>query len=506
VLWRQAVTLDWRLLWRSLQRASGEFWAVVGLTLMSAMAVTESSLQLGEQLARNQLGADHAALLVALRTWAAFLAAFVFVLAAGELSFMRRLLADLSLRPVSPSQAFMALQAVSIVGRHTLVLLSAGLPLLILSFTWLGGVPLVAAVGATFVLLRLPVPILTIAARAASGSMTVALTSGLAIVALVGGLWLAAPGLVTAALPPFLAARILMQAADASAWGGLAAWTLALAALDYWTMGSQSAPVPAQAVETQRLKPLPAAVRSVAGLTGCSPVLLHGELLRLSRWRRYQLSWLVCAGLMLLLFFRQPENPGLLHVVVFLLVPVHVGGSTLANVFAADGAGFLAMVLSPVSLGAILRAKVIAVLLFTMVAELACLGILVALGFEWTPIAAGVLLSAGLFMWTAAVGTLTSVLFPSASDPQTVGGSLVNTSAAVVILVGSGLYLGPAARLAYLVYADRLSLETGAVATAGLIGAAAIALMAVSRIAPRLAAMRVESMTAAITANPGTRA
>ena len=177
MLWRHAVTLDWRLLWRSLQRASGELWAVIGLTVMSAATVTESSLQLGAPLSANHVDASAATLIVGLRTWAGFLAAFVFVLAAGELSFMRRLLADLSLRPVSRTQAFMALQSVSIGGRHTLVLLSAGLPVLTLAGAWLDGVRLVAAVGATFALLRLPVAILTIASRVASASMTLGLAS-----------------------------------------------------------------------------------------------------------------------------------------------------------------------------------------------------------------------------------------------------------------------------------------------------------------------------------------
>lgn len=506
MLWRHAVTLDWRLLWRSLQRASGELWAVIGLTVMSAATVTESSLQLGAQLAVNHVDASAATLIVGLRTWTAFLAAFVFVLAAGEISFMRRLLADLSLRPVSRTQAFMALQTVSIGGRHTLVLLSAGLPVLILAGAWLDGVRLVAAVGATFVLLRLPVAILTIASRVASASMTLALASVLAIMIIIGGLWRVAPDLLMGGLPPFLAARILMRAADAGAWGGLAVWTLALAAIDYWTMGIQPAPVPAPAAESSPFKPLPFAIQPLAAITGCSPVLLHGELLRLSRWRRHQLSWLACAGFMVLLFLRQPEHPGLLHVVVFLLVPVHIGGSTLGNLFAADGAGFLSMLMSPLSLGAVIRAKVIAVLLFTLLAEVASLGFLAARGFGWMPIAIGVLLSAGLFAWTAAVGTLTSLLFPSASDTQTVGGSLVNTSAAVAILTGSGLYLGSAGGVAYLVDVGRLSLDAAALAITGLIAIAVIALMAVSRIAPRLAAMRVESMAAALTANPGTRA
>lgn len=105
MLWRQAVTLDWRLLWRSLQQSSGELWSVIALALLSVATAGGSSFELGRQLATHPLDASQATLLVGVRVWAAFLAAFVFALATGELSFMRRLLADLAARPISQRQA-----------------------------------------------------------------------------------------------------------------------------------------------------------------------------------------------------------------------------------------------------------------------------------------------------------------------------------------------------------------------------------------------------------------
>lgn len=504
--WRQALTLDWRLLWRSLQQSSGELWSVIALTLLSAATAGESSFELGRQLATHPLDAGQATLLVGLRIWAAFLAAFVFVLATGELSFMRRLLADFAVRPISQRQAFVALQAVSIGGRQCLALLSVGLPVLILATSWLDGVQLAAAVASMFVMMRLPVAVLTIGARVASASLTVALVTTLGLLIIVAVLWQAAPDLLIRWLPPFLVVRILMTDAAGSAWAGLGVWTLALAVIEFSTMGIQSAPVPSPAAAAQQHQPLPAAMRRVAAVTGCSPVLLHGELLRLSRWRRYQLSWLMCALMMVLMGSRLPDHPGFLRAVIFLVIPVHVGSSMLGNLFATDRAGFLAMVMSPISLGTVIRAKVIAGLLFTLLASLMGVAFLVARGADWQLVATAGTLAAGLFAWTASVGVLTSVLFPSASDPQAVGGSLVNTSAAVAIVAGASLYLGPALRLAFLYDAGRIAPWAGALAGAGLVVVAMMALLAVSRISTRLATLRVESMIAALTTNPGTHA
>lgn len=503
MVWREAVRLDWRLFGRSLQQSSGAAWVVLAAALIALATMGESSYRLGVEIRTHLLAGELVHFALARQLLAAFAAAFAFVLATGQLPAMRLLLADLTIRPVSKSQAFFALQATSIAGRHISALLSVGLPLLILLATWLDGVELIAAVVAVFVLMRLPVAILTIGSRLASNSMAAAVTTALAGITLFAALWLAIPDLLTASLPPLLVAHILLTDGPAlGAWAGLAAWTLVLAAIEFWTLGLEPAPVPSAAIAAQPDTPIPAAIRLVARLFGCSPILLHGELLRLSRWRRHQFSWFMGAVLMVMLGTRL-ANPGLLHVVILLLLPVHVGGSTLANLFAVDRAGFQALVLSPLTMDAVIRAKVTATLLFTLVAEAAVIAFLAARGITWPPIGAGVGFAAGLFIWTAAVGMITSTLFPSASDPQAIGGSLVNTSAFVVSAIGSTVYVGAAAGLAFLVDAGRLTLEVSTLAGIALVLMAAVALVAASRISTRLITVRLEPIIAALTAGTG---
>lgn len=505
MLWREAVRLDWRLFGRSLQQSSGAAWVVLAAALIATAAMGESSYRLGVELRSHLLVDQLVPYAVARQVVAAFVAAFAFVLATGELASQRLLLADLALRPVSKRQAFFALQAVSTAGRHTLALLSVGLPLLILLGTWLDGGALAAAVVAVFVLMRLPVVFLTIGSRVAGASMTIAVTSAWAGFAMLVALWLVAPDLVINLLPPLLVARILLaDGAAAGAWLGLVGWTLALAAIEFLTIGSEPAPVPSASAAPQSNRPISAAIGIAARLVGCSPVLLHGELLRLSRWRRHQFAWLLGTALIVMLGARL-TNPDLLPVVVLLLLPAHVAGSTLANLFAVDRAGFQAFVFGPLGMAAVMRAKVFATLLFTMTAEAAVVAFLVARGSAWPVIAAGAVLAAGLFAWNAAIGMITSTLFPSPSDPQTIGGSLVNTSAFVVIAIGSTVYVGAAVGLAFLFDSGRLTLAVGALAGMGLVAVAAAALVAASRISVRLIAVRLEAIIAALTARTGAR-
>jgi hypothetical protein len=506
VLWREAVTLDWRLLWRSLQQSSGELWAVIALALTSVTAMGERSVRLGTELAAHQVPDSQAALLVGLQLWTVFAAAFAFVLLTGQLAFMRRLRAHLSLSPVSRWQTFVALQAISVAGRHSLALLSVGLPALILLGTWLNREALVTAIAAVFILMRLPVPMLTIGSRVAAASLPVAIAAGCGLVAIVGALWLTVPDLLMTWLPPFLVAGMLTDGGTLSAWTGLLTWTLALAAIDFWTMDIEPAPVPAVAGTPPAHERLPAAIVRIAYLTGCMPVLLHGELLRLGRWRRHQISWLMCAVLMVLFGSRMPDHISFLRVAILLMLPVHVCGSTLANMFAVDRGGFVAMVMSPLSLAAVMRAKVIAMLLFALAATLASVMFLAARGAGWPLVAAGVVMAAGFFAWNAATGVVSSVLFPSASDPQTVGGSIVNTPAALLIMLSAALYLGPALRLAYLLDNGRVTAGMFALAVLGLLVLGVAAVVMAFRRMPRLATVRIEPMVAALTAGTGRQA
>lgn len=477
---------------------------VLAAILLAASTMGPASMRLGDALAAHQLPRDQAFVIVGLQVWAAFMAAFAFALATGELWFVRRLLADLALRPVSRLQAFLSLQAVSVAGRHALAVLSVGLPLLIIIGRWLDGVELAKAVGATFVLMRLPVALLTIGSRVVSGSIATLAGTAFGVMIAGGLLWLAAPGVVMAWSPPFLVVRILMEGASISAWAGLVAWTLALAAIEFLSMNLDEAPAAPRTRVARPFAEVPGIIRGLARLTRCSAVLLHGELLRLSRWRRFYLSWLMCAILMAMIGAR--ESTDLVRLVLFALMPAHVGGSTLANMFATDRGAVQAFLMAPIRIGAVVHAKVISVLLWTAIAELAGVALLASRGYDAWPIATGVVLWAGLFAWASALGMMTSALFPSPSDPQTVGGSLVNTSAGAVIMIGNGLYVAAALGVAYLFDAGRWTPAISVVAGVFLLAAAATALVAAARATTPLITMRKEAMLAALTANPGIRA
>ena len=494
--------LDWRLFARSLQQSSGAAWVAIAATLIALATMGDSAYRLGIELRSQSLAGETVRVVVNLRLWAAFALAFGYALTTGELPVMRLLLADLAVRPVSRQLAFLALQAISIAGRHACALLSVGLPLLIMLGAWLDGVQLVIAIVAVFVLMRLPVPLLMIGSRLAAATLATAVTAALAITTVLVVFWLTAPGFLFALLPPALVAQILLDGPAPAAWAGLAAWTAALAAVEFLSMRLEAAPVPEAAATAPRDQPVPAGVRLLSRLFACSPILLHGELVRLSRWRRHQFSWLMGAGLILMLGARLAD-PGVLRIVILLLLPVYVGGSTLANLFAVDRAGFQAFALSPLGMDAVIRAKVTATLLITLIAEAAVVGMLAAREVPWPPVGAGLLLAGGMFAWIAAIGMITSTLFPSPSDPRTVGGSLVNTSAFALIAVGGMVYVGAAAGLALLVDTGRVSLAVSALAALGLASAAVLALTAASRISARLITVRLEAIVSALTTDPG---
>lgn len=502
MLGHAAVTLDWRLFWRSLRQSSGGAWVAVAAALLAATTMGESAWRLGQALALNEIPRSQASLVLGLWLWPTFVAAFAYAVAAGELSFIRRLLGDLALRPVSRWQAFGAVQAVATAGPHALALPAVGLPWLILLATWLEGPALLSAIAATFVLMRLPVGLLSIGSWVLSASLATASTTVCAVLA---ALWLAAPDLLMAWSPPGLVVRIVIDDAALGAWGGLAAWTLLVAAIEFWSLRLEVAPRAASVTTACPFQPIPAVTAFLARLTRCPAALLHGELLRLGRWRRYQLSWLMCAVLLAMIGSRLGERPGLILPLLFSLVPVHVGTSVLANLFATDRGGFHAFLMAPTGMRAVVRSKVIAILLITIVAQVAAAAYLLTRGVAWPLVTAGLILAAGLFMAATALGMLTSALFPSASDPHTVGGALVNVPSFFAIAIGGSLYMGPAIYLAYALETGRWSVPACALAGVALVGAAAVALAAASRLSPRLIAVRQEVMLFALSATTGNR-
>jgi hypothetical protein len=505
VLGREAVILNWRLFWRSLRLSSGELWIVVAITLLSAATMGPSAVELGEALASNQVPRGRADGVVGLWLWATFLAAFGFSLATGELPFLRNLLADLALRPLSRWQAFTAAQSVWTAGPHALACVSVGLPWLIVLVTWLSGAALLAAIVATFVMMRLPAGLLVTGSRWLSASLGMAATALAFLFAALAALWLAVPDVVMTWSPPGLVSRIVIDDGGWSAWAGLAMWTFAVGIAEYWSAGLDRAPRSAPVSPLLRSKPIPAAILLAARLGRSPAVLLHGELIRLARWRRYQLSCLAGALFAVALGSRLHAGSGLIRVTFVSLVLVSIFGSALTNLFATDRAAFHSLLMAPAGMRAVVRAKVIAILMFCLGGELAGVLFLLARGVEWPLAGFSVVLAAGLFMWTTAVGMVSSALFPTPSDPQTVGGALVSTPAFLVISIGNSLYMAGALGLAYMLEWRGWSWPLGSAAGLALILASAFAMRAASSVSSRLIAMRQEAMLAALS-SPAARA
>lgn len=505
MLGREAVLLNWRLFWRSLRQSSGESWIVIAMALLAAATVGPSAVDLGDALASNQLPRPQADSVVGLWLWATFVAGFGYSLAMGELPFIRNLLADLALRPFSRWQTFVAAQCVWTVGPHALALASVGLPLLIVLVSWLDGAALVPAVGAAFVMMRLPAALLLTASRLLSASLATAAAALVLLAVAIAALWLAAPGLLVAWSPPGLVSRIVLDELTLSAWTGLAAWTLVVGAAEYWSAGLDRVPRAAPISPVAATLPISPAVIFFARLGGCPAALLHGELLRLFRWRRYQLTWLTGAIFVTVLSSQLDIHTGLIRLTFISAMLVTIGGSALTNVFATDRAAFYALLMGPAGIPVVLRAKVIAIALFCIAGELASVVLFLVRGVEWPLAGVSALLATGLFFWTAAVGMASSALFPSPSDPQTVGGALVNTPAFVVSALGNGLYVGAALGVAYLYEWRGWSLPASGAAAVALVIAAALAMRAAAGVASKLIAMRQETMLATLT-SPEARA
>jgi hypothetical protein len=499
VLGHEAVILNWRLFWRSLGQSSGALWIVIAMALLAAATMGRSAVELGDALAANQLPRDQADLLLGLWLWSTFLAAFAYSLATGEISFIRNLFADLALRPVSRWQAFVATQGVWTIGPHALALASVGLPFLIVLATWLSGTALLAAIVATFVMMRLPSGLLITGSRLLSASLATAATAVILLLVTIVVLWLAAPNWVIAWSPPGLVSWIVLDDVTSSAWIGLAVWTLVVGTAEYCSTGLDRAPRSAPVSPAVQTRPIPAAVTFLARLGGCPAVLLHGELLRLVRWRRYQLTWLAGALFVALPGARMNDHTGLIRVTFLSLVLVNMGGVGLTNLFATDRAAFYSLLMAPTGMAGVLRAKVLAIQVFCLAGAFAGATLFLVRGVDWRLVGFSIFLAAGFFMWAAAVGMISSALFPSPSDPQTVGGALVNTPAFVVLTVGNGLYLGGAVGVAYMFEWRHWSWPACGAAGAALVLAAALAMREAARVSSRLIAMRQEAMLATLT-------
>ena len=82
---------------------------------------------------------------------------------------------------------------------------------------------------------------------------------------------------------------------------------------------------------------VPAWVRGLSRLWRVVPTLLHSELLRLIRWRRFVLGWMAGSAFIVMLWSRADLTSGrIVFPVILLRIPSWIVDSVMANVFAPD--------------------------------------------------------------------------------------------------------------------------------------------------------------------------
>jgi hypothetical protein len=157
-----------------------------------------------------------------------------------------------------------------------------------------------------------------------------------------------------------------------------------------------------------------------------------------------------------------------------------VATGTLGNLFAPDRAGVQAFYLALEEPHSAVGAKIVAVGVFVLIAEVITLCLLLAFvpkqwhaGDLYSP-----LMAAAFFLWIGSAGRITSTLFPAATDARAVGGGLLRGPGAMLLLLLNGLGLVGIA-------APALSHDTRGIDASGLL-LAGLAISAFVAVAARL--------------------
>ena len=418
--------------------------------------------------------------------WTTALASAGLTFGVGQPALAQRVTDHLRMAPVSRPQMFLALQSLTVAGRQLGISGLVSIPLGLLVVTLLPPHRAAVVGGAWLAILwMLPalIRVVSTTLRNLSYPMLLALGTGAAAVAALSSLSAVGPTLL-AALPPGVMVRIATDGSTPASWLLLVGWATLLLFVDYHVLswrdsgasqrkGSSAAPV------------VPWWIRSVSSLCRVSPSLLHGELLRLVRWRRFTLGLMIGAVVVAMIISRVDlASERILFHVILLLVYPWLASADLANMFAADRAGVQAYFLCVVDLRSVLRAKCVAIGLFVAAAEVSIMGFILSQGRQFEPawIYAPVT-AAGFFVLSANVGLLTSVLFASPSDPHRVAGGAVSASAAAVMALAGGLMGG-------LIMAGAFLYDTGRAGSVQLMAIAAVTIVLAgmaARLLPRVA-------------------
>jgi hypothetical protein len=285
-----------------------------------------------------------------------------------------------------------------------------------------------------------------------------------------------------------------------SLWLLLATWTIAIGLVEYVTLFHRAVPIE-RTHAAQALPVIPRWIRAVGWMAGLHAPLLHGELLRLIRWRRFLIGWVVYGAALALVLTRMPTlDTRVLPTLLIALAPPFVVTATLGNLFAPDRAGVQAFYLTLDEPHSAINAKIVAVGIFVLIAEIMSMCLVFAfvskrwqLGDLYAPIMAVV-----FYLYIACAGRITSTLFPVANDPRAIGGGLLRGPGAALLLTLNGLALVG-------IVAPALSHDTRGISSLGLALAgvaistlAAVALGLSSTLSKRIMSIRREELIASL--------
>lgn len=491
-----AVRLDWRLL---VAAARSEPDGAILPALIGALVLWSLCQSAMANALLVQANPGLGATALSTYAWLTALAATGLGLVVGQPSVAERLTVHLRFAPVSRPEMFAALQALTIAGRYLGVagLVSIPLGLLVVTLLPLRRAALVVGLWMG-VLWTLPTLVRVVRATVRRLSYTVlfALVAGTVALGTLTTFVGVVPILV-AALPPNVMVRIAIAGPTTASWLLLFGWVTLLWLAEFHVLSWRELRASVRAGSSSVTPVVPGWMRTVSRVCRVPPILLHGEFLRLMRWRRFILGWMVGLAIIAMLVSRLDLTADrLLYPVILLAVPTWIMSGVLANIFATDRAGIQAYFLCIADLRSVLRAKICAVAAFVAVAQVVIVGIGLYqdgqrdVAYLYAPVTA-----AGGFVWIAHLGLVTSVLFPRPSEPDRTGGGAVSAPAATVMLLGNGLLVG-------LIIAGAILYDAGRIAGLGLMafaavtsGLAAVAASVLPRVAHRLLCTRRERLT-----------
>lgn len=464
MMWRtahlivEAVRLDWRLAAAECRAAGQDLALVAVVGVMVLGAASESALSMAAALAGIPPEFVAAMLLVFL--WSACGAAAVLALLMGAQRTTEQIVSQLRLHPVNRRQSFLVVQSMGVAGRYVAVAGITSLPLLFLAARALDVRRFVAVTVASLLVLRLVPGLLRVAFTAGRALPPTALAlvcvASLGLVVAIGSAsW---GGRVAAALPPGAVARLAMPGAAADVWLTLLGWTAVVGVLEWLAMTSDRAYAPAPAGGL-RIASIPVPIRAAARVLALEPALLHGELVRLVRWRRFVPAYSTAIGGGVLLAMAAAGAPGIVPTLVGPVFLLLMMGAQMGNLFGPDRAGVQTYWLVLAQPARAIRAKLAAIGIFSVAAFAAVLG--AALIASSRPADAGALYlcvaAVGFLIWSAASGAIASILFPAPLDPQALGtGSVVRGAGAVMVLLSNALFACVVVGVAFLYDTQRI--------------------------------------------------